>query len=121
MMYLGGSWPLTCKEKKQMRGKKLGELQAKLEGIKINKDVALTANKWSKQGSTSKSKTNKRASTSKPKAIKQVQERVETTSSSSESEHDDDCGGINPYTLMAKLGPAQIDGFGPPKDDVRPG
>ena len=31
------------------------------------------------------------------------------------------CGGINPYTLMAKLGPAQIDGFGPPKDDVRPG
>ena len=30
------------------------------------------------------------------------------------------CGGINPYTLMAKLGPARIDGFGPPKDDVRP-
>ena len=70
--------------------KKLGELQAKLEGIKINKDVALKANKSSKQGSTSKSKTNKQASISKPKAIKQVQERVETTSSSSESEHDDD-------------------------------
>ena len=31
------------------------------------------------------------------------------------------CGGINPYTLMAKLGSARIDGFGPPKDDVRPG
>ena len=31
------------------------------------------------------------------------------------------CGGINPYTLMAKLGPARIGGFGPPKDDVRPG
>ena len=30
------------------------------------------------------------------------------------------CGGINPYTLMAKLGPARIDGSGPPKDDVRP-
>ena len=60
--------------------KKLGELQAKLEGIKINKDVALKANKSSKQGSTSKSKTNKQASISKPKAIKQVQERVETTS-----------------------------------------
>ena len=60
--------------------KKLGELQAKLEGIKI-KDVALKANKSSKQGSTSKSKINKQASTSKPKAIKQVQERVETTSS----------------------------------------
>ena len=70
--------------------KKLGELQAKLEGIHINKDVALKANKSSKQGSTSKSKTNKQASISKPKAIKQVQERVETTSSSSESEHDDD-------------------------------
>jgi hypothetical protein len=69
--------------------KKLGELQAKLEGIRI-KDVALKANKSSKQGSTSKSKINKQASTSKLKATKQVQERVETTSSSSESENDDD-------------------------------
>jgi hypothetical protein len=40
--------------------KKLGELQAKLDGIKI-KDVALTTNKSSKQGSTSKSKINKQA------------------------------------------------------------
>ena len=38
--------------------KKHGELQAKLDGIKI-KDVALKANKSSKQGSTSKSKINK--------------------------------------------------------------
>jgi hypothetical protein len=58
---------------------KLGELQAKLEGININKDVAIKAiaikvNKSSKQDSTSKSKTNKQASTSKPKAPKQVQE-----------------------------------------------
>jgi len=58
-------------------------LQAKLDGIKI-KDVALKANKSSKHGSTSKSKINKQALTSKPKASKQVQERVETTSSSSE-------------------------------------
>ena len=65
--------------------KKLEELQAKLEGIKI-KDVALKANKSSMQGSTSKSKINQQALTSKPKASKQVQERVETTSSSSESE-----------------------------------
>ena len=49
--------------------KKLGELQAKLEGIKI-KDVALKANKSNKQGSTSKSKINQQASTSKPKASK---------------------------------------------------
>ena len=31
--------------------KKLRELQAKLEGIKINKDIALKVNKSSKQGS----------------------------------------------------------------------
>ena len=58
-------------------------MQAKLDGIKI-KDVALKANKSSKQGSTSKSKVNKQAQS------KQVQEQVETTSSSSESENDDD-------------------------------
>ena len=40
--------------------KKLGDLQAKLEGIKIN-DIALKANKSIKQGSTSKSKINKQA------------------------------------------------------------
>ena len=51
--------------------KKLGELQAKLEDIKI-KDVALKANNLSKQGSTSKFKINQQASTSKPKARKQV-------------------------------------------------
>ena len=64
-------------------------MQAKLENIKI-KDVALKANKSSKQSSISKSKINKKASTSKAKVIKQVQERVETTSSSSESKNDDD-------------------------------
>ena len=31
------------------------------------------------------------------------------------------CGGINPYTPTAKLGPARIGGSGPPKDDARPG
>jgi hypothetical protein len=51
--------------------KKLGELQAKQDDMKI-KDVALKANKSSKQGSTSKSKINKQASTSKPKVFKQV-------------------------------------------------
>jgi hypothetical protein len=40
--------------------KKLSELQAKVDGIKI-KDVALKANKSSKQGSTSKSKIDKQA------------------------------------------------------------
>jgi hypothetical protein len=61
--------------------RKLGELQAKLDGIKITEDVALKANKSSKQGSTSKTKNNKQALTSKPKAPKQEQEVVETTSS----------------------------------------
>ena len=29
------------------------------------------------------------------------------------------CGGINPYTLMARLGPARIRGSGPLKDNAR--
>ena len=57
------------KREKANERKKLGELQAKFEGIKI-KDVTLKANKSSKQGSTSKSKINQQASTSKPKASK---------------------------------------------------
>jgi hypothetical protein len=67
--------------------RKLSELQAKLDGMKI-KDVALKVNKSTKQATTSKSKSNKQASTSKPKALKQVQEQVKTTSSSSEDESD---------------------------------
>ena len=35
--------------------------------------------------------------------------------------HDTRCGGTNPYTLTARLGPARIRGFGPLKDDARPG
>jgi hypothetical protein len=61
--------------------RKLSEVQVKLDGIKITEDVALKANKSSKQGSTSKTKNNKQALTSKPKAPKQEQEVVETTSS----------------------------------------
>jgi hypothetical protein len=53
--------------------RKLGELQAKLDGMKI-KDIALKANKSSKQSTSNKTKGSKQASTSKPKESKQVQE-----------------------------------------------
>jgi hypothetical protein len=52
--------------------RKLSELQAKLDGMKI-KEVALKANKSSKQGTSSKAKGSKQASTSQPKETKQVQ------------------------------------------------
>jgi hypothetical protein len=65
-----------------LEGRKLGELQARLDGMKI-KDVALKANKSTKQPSTSKSMSNKEASTSKAKAPKKIKEEVETSSSSS--------------------------------------
>jgi ribosomal protein L12E/L44/L45/RPP1/RPP2 len=65
-----------------LEGRKLSALQARLDGMKI-KDVALKANKSTKQPSTSKSKANKEASASKAKAPKKIKEEVETSSSSS--------------------------------------
>jgi hypothetical protein len=47
--------------------RRLGELQAKLDGMKI-KEVALKANKLSKQGTSNKPKDSKQASTNMPKA-----------------------------------------------------
>jgi transposase len=84
---LGRIMTFDMQREEALERRKLGELQAKLDGMK-NKDVALKANKSTKQASTSKSKFNKQASTSKPKAPKQVQEQIETTSSSSEDESD---------------------------------
>jgi hypothetical protein len=52
--------------------RKLGELQARLDGMKI-KDVALKANKSSKQGCSSKAKGSKQTSTSQLKKEKEIQ------------------------------------------------
>jgi len=65
--------------------RKLSELQAKLDGMKI-KEVALKANKSSKKGTSNKTKDSKQASTSQPKETKQVQPSDDTSSSSSEKE-----------------------------------
>jgi hypothetical protein len=67
--------------------RKLGELQAKLDGMKIKK-VALKANKSTKQGTSSKANGSKQVSTNKPKETKQVQQNDDTSSSSSEDEDD---------------------------------
>jgi hypothetical protein len=67
--------------------RKLGELQAKLDGMKI-KEVSLKANKSSKQGTSSKAMGSKQASTSQPKETKQVQQNNDTSSSSSEDKDD---------------------------------
>jgi hypothetical protein len=70
--------------------RKLGELEARLEGMKI-KDIALIkANKSTKQPTNSKIKTWKEASTCKLRAHKKTKEKVETLSLSSESEGDEE-------------------------------
>jgi len=70
---LGRIMTFDMQREEALERKKLGELQARLDGMKI-KDVALKANKSTKQPSTSKSKSNKEASTSKPKAPMKVKE-----------------------------------------------
>jgi hypothetical protein len=67
--------------------RRLGELQAKLEGMKI-KEVALKTNKSSNQGTSNKAKGNKQASTSQPKEIKLTPQNDDPSSSSSEDEDD---------------------------------
>jgi hypothetical protein len=68
--------------------RRLGELQAKLEGMKI-KEVALKANKSSNQGISNKVKGSKQASTSQPKEIKSTPQNDDPSSSSSEDEDDE--------------------------------
>ena len=67
--------------------RRLCELQAKLEGMKI-KEVALKANKSSNQGISNKVKGSKQASTSQPKEIKSTPQNDDPSSSSSEDEDD---------------------------------
>ena len=57
---LGRIMTFDMQREEALERRKLDELQAKLDGMKI-KEVALKANKASKQGSTSKSKINKQA------------------------------------------------------------
>ena len=70
---LGRIMTFDMQREEALERKKLGELQARLDGMKI-KDVALKTNKSTKQPSTSKSKSNKEASTGKPKAPMKVKE-----------------------------------------------
>ena len=50
-----------------------------------------------------------------------IDSKVISTPMGTNDNLDSDCGGINPYTLMAKLGLVQISGSGPSKDDAWPG
>ena len=45
----------------------------------------------------------------------------ERNKDSSKNSEKGECGGINPYTLTAGLGPAQTRGSSPLEDDARPG
>ncbi|XP_066332304.1 uncharacterized protein [Miscanthus floridulus] len=67
--------------------RRLGELQAKLKGMKI-KEVALKANKSSNQGTFNKAKGSKQALTSQPKEIKSTPQNDDPSLSSSEDEDD---------------------------------
>ena len=58
--------------------RKLGELQAKLDGMKI-KDIALKANKTSKQSTSYNAKGSKQPSTSQPKKEKEIQQNIDST------------------------------------------
>ncbi|XP_066333653.1 uncharacterized protein [Miscanthus floridulus] len=86
---LGRIMTIDMQREEALERMKLSELQAKLDGMKF-KYVALKADKSINQASTSKFKSIKQASISKPKAPKQVQEQMETTSSSSEGESDNE-------------------------------
>ncbi|XP_066358250.1 uncharacterized protein [Miscanthus floridulus] len=98
---LGRIMTFDMQREEALERRKLGELQARLDGMKI-KDVALKANKSTKQASTSKPKSNKQASTSKPKAPKKAQEEVETTSSSEDESDNEQFEQIEDVALFMK-------------------
>ena len=53
------------------------------------------------------------AKKSKKKSNKKDQEKEKAQVDDQDESDVEVCGGINPYTLTAKLGPARIDGSGP--------
>ncbi|XP_066374073.1 DEK domain-containing chromatin-associated protein 4-like [Miscanthus floridulus] len=78
---LGRILTFDLQREEALERRRLGELQARMDGMKI-KDVALKANKNSKQSALSSSKNSKQLSSSQSKSIKPSKQEVETTSSS---------------------------------------
>jgi hypothetical protein len=86
---LGRILAFDMQQEEAFERRKIGELQAKLDGMKI-KDIALKANKETRNSHGNKANFSKDASTTKVKTSKKIKEMVVVSSSSSESDSEDD-------------------------------